>query len=170
MKYIIAVIVCILIVPMQSCAETSSTAESLGRKLIGIWQNGNIEDLGAIVSENAVYEAAQQNHAYKGLEQFGSYVGHLSKFAKDLKIDVLSLNSSKTTATIEWVMTGIQDRPIPGSIEIGTNKEFKVKGVTLIEVKDGLITKATDYMDVLGFVIQLGARVELPGGVVLEMK
>jgi len=67
-------------------------------------------------------------------------------------------------------MRGIQDRPIPGRIEIPSNKEFKVKGVTIIEVKDGRITKATDYMDLLGFMIQLGARVELPGGVVLERK
>lgn len=170
MKYIITIIFSLLIIPIQSCSEKNSIPESLGRELIDIWQNGNIEDLGAIVSENAIYEAAQQNHAYKGLEQFGSYVGHLSKFSKDLKIDVISTTSSKTTATIEWVMTGIQAQPIPGSIEIATNKEFKVKGVTLIEVKDGLITKATDYMDVLGFVIQLGARIELPGGVVLETK
>ena len=170
MKHIIAILVCLLIVPIQSCCEKSSIPELLGRELIGIWQNGNIEDLNAILSENVVYEAAQQNHTYKGFEQFGSYVGHVSKFAKDLKIEVISVNSSKSTATVEWIMTGIQDRPIPGRVTIPTNKEFMVKGVTLIEVEDGLITKAIDYMDVLGFVIQLGARVELPGGVVLETK
>ena len=170
MKLMISILVCLLIIPMQSCSEKNSIPESLGRELISIWQNGNIEDLGAIVSEYALYEAAQQNHTYKGLEQFGSYVGHVSLFAKNLKIDVISVNSSKSNATIEWIMTGIQDRPIPGRVTIPTNKEFMVKGVTLIEVEDGLITKATDYMDVLGFVIQLGARVELPGGVVLETK
>ena len=94
MKYIIIIIAFLLVVPIQSCSEKNSTAESFGRELMGIWQNGNIEDLQAIVSENAVYEAAQQNQVYKGLEQFGGYVGHLSKFAKDLKIDIISLTSS----------------------------------------------------------------------------
>ena len=169
-KPIMTFLVCLLVFPIQSYSEKSSTPESLGRELISIWQNGNIEDLGAIVSENAEYEAAQQNYTYKGLEKFKSYVGHASKFAKDLELKITSINSTQSTAAIEWIMTGIQDRPIPGRITIATNKEFTVKGVTLIKVEDGLITKATDYLDVLGFVLQLGARVELPGGVVLEMK
>lgn len=168
MKRIIAILLCLLIIPIQSCSEKSSIPESLGRELMDIWQSGNNEDLGSIFSKNAVYEAAQQNHTYKGLEQIRSYVGHVRKFAKDLTIEVISVNSTKSTATIEWIMTGIQDRPIPGRVTVPTNKEFMVKGVTLIRVEDGMITKATDYMDVLGFVMQLGAKVELPGGVVLK--
>ena len=169
MKSIIFIFISLLI-PMYACSENSSVAETQGRVLIGIWENGNVEDLDVIMSANSVYEAAQQNHTYKGIEEIKSYVGHVVLFAKDLKIEVISVNSAKSSATLEWVMTGIQDRPIPGRVTVPTNKEFMVKGVTLIEIEDGLITKATDYMDVLGFVIQLGARVELPGGVVLEMK
>jgi steroid delta-isomerase-like uncharacterized protein len=155
---------------MYGCSENNSVAETQGRALIEIWQNGNVEDLDLIMAANSVYEAAQQAHSYKGLEEVKSYVGHVVLFAKDLKIEVISARSAKSSASVEWVMTGVQDRPIPGRVTVPTNKEFMVKGVTLIEVEDGLITKATDYMDVLGFVIQLGARVELPGGVVLEME
>jgi hypothetical protein len=36
-----------------------------------------------------------------------------------------------------------------------------------MEYKDDKIIKAVDYMDVLGFVIQLGGKVELPGGVII---
>ena len=50
---------------------------------------------------------------------------------------------------------------------MATNKSFTLKGTTIIEMEKGMITKATDYMDVMGFVIQLGARVELPGGTLL---
>ena len=169
MKLFICIVIGLLI-PMYGCSENISVAETQGRALINIWENGNIEDLDKIMSANPVYEAAQQNHSYKGLEEVKSYVGHVVLFAKDLKIEIISVISTKSSATIEWVMTGIQDRPISDIITVPTNKEFMVKGVTLIEVEDGLITKATDYMDVLGFVIQLGAKVELPGGVVLEMK
>jgi hypothetical protein len=81
MKHIIAILVCLLIIPIQGNSEKSSIPESLGRELIDIWENGNIEDLDAILSETAVYEAAQQNYTYKGLEQVGSYVGYVRKFA-----------------------------------------------------------------------------------------
>jgi hypothetical protein len=40
-----------------------------------------------------------------------------------------------------------------------------VNGVT--EFKDGKIQKASDYMDVLGFVIQPGSQIRLPGGVTI---
>jgi len=39
--------------------------------------------------------------------------------------------------------------------------------MTRIEVKNGKIERASDYMDVLGFVIQLGSQIELPGGIVI---
>ena len=48
--------------------------------------------------------------------------------------------------------------------------ELNKEKTNIIHVKDGLITKAIDYLDSLGFLVQLGAKVELPGGVVLEMK
>jgi steroid delta-isomerase-like uncharacterized protein len=135
-----------------------------------IWENGNISDLENIMVKDAIYEAAQQNYSYKGIEEIGKYVGHVHSFSSDLKIEIISINSTKEFSVLEWVMTGIQDRPIPGHVLIGTNREFRLKGITMIEIKDGRIRKATDYMDVLGFVMQLGARVELPGGGVLESK
>jgi steroid delta-isomerase-like uncharacterized protein len=150
------------------CTENSTIPETQGRALIKIWESGKVEDLASVMSTDAVYIAAQQNHSYEGIEEAGRYVGHAKLFASDLKIEVISVTSSKSTAVLEWIMTGTQDRPIPGRVTVATNREFSVRGVTLIEVKDGLISKATDYLDVLGFVIQLGARVEFPGGVVLE--
>ena len=135
-----------------------------------IWENGNIHDLERIMTHDVIYEAAQQGYNYKGIEEVGQYVGHLKLFAKDLKIKVISVISTETTAVLEWIMTGIQDQPIPGRISVATNREFSVKGATIVEIKDELIIRATDYMDLLGFVIQLGARVKLPGEVVLESK
>ena len=159
-----------LSIALMSCTKKTYISESHGEALIRIWENGNIQDLGKIMAHDAVYEAAQQGHSYNGIDEIGNYVGHVNSFAKDLKIKIISLKSSETSAVVEWIMSGIQNRPIEGRVSVATNREFNVKGVTIIEINDGLISKATDYMDVLGFVIQLGARVELPGGMVLELK
>ncbi|MBM4093897.1 MAG: hypothetical protein FJ276_31500 [Planctomycetes bacterium] len=64
-------------------------------------------------------------------------------------------------------MRGVQDRPIPGRVPVATNRPFELKGVTVVELRDGRIARAADYIDVLGFVVQLGSRIELPGGVVI---
>jgi len=155
-------------IALFGCKEDTTISESHGRALMKIWESGKVKDLENIMDQDVVYEAVQQGISYKGIKEVSDYVGHVTSFTKDLKIEVISIKSTEKTAIIEWIMSGIQDRPIPGRITIATNKKFSIRGVTIVEIKNGLISKATDYMDVLGFVIQLGARVELPGGVVLE--
>jgi hypothetical protein len=44
-----------------------------------------------------------------------------------------------------------------------------IKGATLVRVEAGKITRAADYLDALGFVLQLGSEVALPGDVVLKL-
>ena len=68
---------------------------------------------------------------------------------------------------VELTLTAKHTSPIKGKVPIATNKDITLNGATLVEFKDGKIAKASDYMDVLGFVIQLGSKVELPGGVVI---
>jgi steroid delta-isomerase-like uncharacterized protein len=166
MKVAIWAVITLLFAVSGSAAD-SPPAEVLGRSLIEVWESGNVDDLDSIMSANSSYVAAQQGHAYEGLAEVKRYVGHVVHFATALEIEVLSATSMGSTAVIEWEMRGIQNRPIPGWIEIATGKRFSLRGVTIVEVENGLIHKATDYMNVLDFVVQLGARLELPGGVVL---
>ncbi len=149
------------------CNKKVQNTITQGEALMQVWESGNTDELSSIMTEDAEYEAAQQLYTFKGLEEIGGYIKHTSSFAKDLNIEVLAVKASKNFAAIEWIMTGIQDRPIPGRVNAATNKSFTLKGTTIIELEKGKITKATDYMDVLGFLLQLGARVEIPGGVVL---
>jgi hypothetical protein len=68
---------------------------------------------------------------------------------------------------VEWTFRANQSSPITGRIPIATNNDVILNGVTLIEFKEGKIEKASDYIDVLSFVMQLGSKLELPGGVVI---
>ena len=66
-------------------------------------------------------------------------------------------------------MTAVQSNPIPGGVPVATNKRIKIQGATLIHVEDGKIVRAADYLDALGFVLQLGSEVALPGDVILKL-
>lgn len=44
---------------------------------------------------------------------------------------------------------------------------FELKAAAVVELRDGRIARAADYIDVVGFVVQHGAQVELPGGVII---
>jgi hypothetical protein len=82
-------------------------------------------------------------------------------------MEIREINVSENMGYVEWTMTAKQTGPIEGRVPIATNNNITLNGVTLMEYKDDKIIKAVDYMDVLGFVIQLGGKVELPGGVII---
>ena len=152
---------------LAGCAQPAELPERRVRELMEIWETGEVERLDDIVAPAVVYDDVPNGERFSGLEGVRRYVGHVHSWAGQVEITISEVHSGEDTAIAEWVMRGIQDRPIPGRVPVATNRPFRLQGVTLVEIHDGRITRAADYIDVLGFVVQLGGRVELPGGVVI---
>jgi ketosteroid isomerase-like protein len=55
-------------------------------------------------------------------------------------------------------------------VPVGTGREIVLNGVTVIEIRDGRIIRAADYTDAGALMLQLGGRIELPGGGVVELE
>lgn len=131
---------------------------------------GDTATLDEITAPDVVYDDVPNGQRFEGREGVRRYIRHVHAWASQINIKVTRVHGSANTAVAEWVMSGVQDRPIPGRVPVATKRTFELKGVTLIEVRDGRITRAADYMDVLGFILQLGGRVELPGGIVIPKR
>ena len=54
-------------------------------------------------------------------------------------------------------------------MDIATEREFILNGITIIEIEDGLIRRAADYIDTMPLLLQLGSEVTLPDGEVLRL-
>lgn len=108
------------------------------------------------------------NQVFSGVQEINKYISHIHSWASDIKMTTRNIKVSDEIGFIEWTLNAKQTRPIIGRIPVATNKNITLNGVSLIEVNNDKIVKASDYMDVLGFVIQLGSKVELPGGAVIE--
>ena len=152
---------------LSSCTEKIQDSETLGRKLMKIWESGEVEKLDLIMSSDAVYTAGQDGDVYDDPDEIKDYISHVGGFSKDFKVDIKSVKATETFSVLEWKMTGFQHKPVPGKISVPTNRKFTVNGVTIVEVENGKIIRATDYLDLLGFVVQLGAKVDLPGGKII---
>ena len=137
--------------------------------LMEVWQSGEVSNLDPIVSDSATYFDAANGEYFEGLEGFMSYVGHVHSWASNIEIEVTSRGGDNSWAFSQWTMTGVQDRPIMGRVPIATNRAFQLNGMTVIKVEQGKIIEASDHLDALGLVLQLGARVELPGGPVIQL-
>ena len=137
--------------------------------LMGVWESGEVGRLEDLLSADVVYEDVPNGVSLQGLEAATGYVGHVHAWASDIEILIDRTFGSESEAVAEWTMTAVQSSPIPGRLPVATDRRITLKGVTLVEVRQGKIVRAADYMDTLGFVLQLGGEVALPGEVVLKL-
>ena len=148
--------------PAQDASPSSALEE-----LLGVWESGEVESLGRLFEDDAVYVDMPNDRRLSGLEAIKGYVSHVHSWASEIRVEIRSVREGPSFAVAEWTMEGTQDRPIRGLIPIATGQSFSISGTTLIDVRNGLISRAVDYIQVTPLMLQLGGRIELPGGVVL---
>jgi steroid delta-isomerase-like uncharacterized protein len=156
-----------LTIMLIGCASGPITHQR-ARQLMTVWETGDTELLEQITSADVVYDDQPNGTRFVGRDGVRRYVEHVHRWADEVQITVTAVHGSGNAAVAEWTMRGVQSRPIPGRLAVATQRSFELKGLTLVEIRDGRIRRAADYLDVLGFVLQLGARVELPGGALIE--
>jgi len=142
-------------------------ASRAARRLMEMWESADTAQLASLAAEDVVYDDVPNGQRFQGHEGVRRYIGHVHSWAGAIRFEVTAVHGGDDSALVEWILRGVQDRPIPGRVPVATGRPFELKGATLVEMKGDKITRAADYLDILGFVVQLGARVELPGGVVI---
>jgi steroid delta-isomerase-like uncharacterized protein len=152
--------------PSQADAEN----EIAIRSLMAMVAAGNADDVAGLFHPDAVYDDYANQQQYRGLEEIAGYVAGGTRWATAVSMDVMSVHISDSTAVAEWVFTGIQDRPIGSLLPVVTGREVVLNGVTIIEMEDGRIRRAADYVDALQLVLQLGGELHMPGGGLLRQE
>ena len=160
---------------LTGCAQLSESeeqrlreAELTARSLMAAWERGDralIEDL---FWPEATYDDFPNQHTYQGIEEIIGYVDALHAWADDVYMNVGTVHVTTNGAVIEWVFSATQARPM-GAIRVGTGEEVVTNGVTVLEFEGNRIMRAADYADTTPMMLQVGGRIELPGGEVLEL-
>jgi hypothetical protein len=141
--------------------------KNLGQNLIHLWETGDTLKTKNLFIKECSYIDIANNQVFSGIPEINKYISHIHSWASDIKMTIRNIKVSGEMGFIEWTLNAKQTKPIHGRISIATNNAIILQGATLIEIKNGKIEKASDYMDVLGFVIQLGSKIELPGGMII---
>ena len=55
---------------------------------------------------------------------------------------------------MEWVMSGTHANALPGVP--ATGRRFRVRGATMLELRDGRVTRNRDYWDTATLLTQMG--------------
>ena len=160
----------LLLASFAACAEPDGQSpEHMVNELMAAWESGEASRLAELMAPDVVYDDIPNGRSLQGIEESIAYVTHVHEWASNIEISVDRSFGNETDAVAEWTMTATQSDPIPGRIPVATGNQIALKGATLVHVENGKITRAADYLDTLGFVLQLGSEVSLPGGVVLKI-
>lgn len=155
-----------------ACGPSDEQADALGQYLMQSLtfarQTADTAMIEEIFQPDAVYDDYPDQVSYEGIEDIIGYLTSVHEWGDDVYLTLGAIQTSPTGATGEWTLGAVQTRPIPDLVGTGSDRETVVSGVTIIEIEGGRITRAADYWDRAGFMLQLGARIELPGGTVLE--
>ena len=147
--------------------DSSIREMELGVKLMDIWESGDTALLSEIFHSNGTYVDMPNNHTFEGIPGAQAYVNHVHTWGTNINMEIKDSFFANGKGHIQWTFTAVQTNPIPGRVPVATDQKVTLNGVTLFEFKEDKIFKATDYLDAFGFVLQLGSKVELPGGVVI---
>jgi SnoaL-like domain len=149
-------------------SERSYSSELALRSLIASFESADTALILDIFSPQATYDDFANQQSYEGLEEIVGYITSVHDWGSDVYMNLGTVHASEASATGEWVFSAVQSRPMGSRLPIATGREVVLNGVTIIEMDGDRIIRAANYTDNLPFWLQLGAKLELPGGGVID--
>jgi ketosteroid isomerase-like protein len=137
--------------------------------LVSAWQTADTALISDLFWPDATYDDYPNQVAYRGVDEIVGYITGVHEWGDDVYMNIGSLHVTETGAVAEWVFAAVQNRPMGEFIPVVTGREVVLNGVTIIEMEGGRIARAADYTDTAPIALQLGGRIELPGGGVIEL-
>ena len=152
----------------QGTNPTLDRNEFTVQALISTWASADTSLILDLFWPEATYDDFPNQTTYEGLQEIVGYITGVHDWGDDIYMNAGQIHASESGAVAEWTFSALQRRPMGDLVSEGTGREVVLNGVTIVEILDGKILRAADYMDTAPLMLQLGARIELPGGTVLE--
>ena len=118
------------------------------------WSSGDAAQVGALYTEDAVREDIPTGITSRGRAEIEAFATGLFETDADVRLVVTDGFVGETWAVVEWTFTGTRE-------ETGGGVTFR--GVSVLELEDGLIRQETDYYDLPQMMQQIAAAEGTPG-------
>jgi steroid delta-isomerase-like uncharacterized protein len=165
----VAAAVCTSACAMQTEDQALAQNELLVLSLVDALQSADTAAIVELFWPDATYDDFATQLQHRGIEEIVGYATSLHVWADDVYMNVGTVHASTSGAVAEWLFAAVQARPMGELVPEVTGREVVLNGVTIIEVDGGRIRRAADYIDLAPMYLQLGGRIELPGGGVMEL-
>lgn len=131
-------------VNLQSAIDQN---EIIAERFLEYLNSQNIEQFVSLFSEDGTYEEVASGRTYASQQTIGMYIKATLDGIPDSKFELINQVINENVIAIEWVWSGTnsvgwEDMGIPP-----TDKYFEIKGVSIMNIKKGLISSNRDYWD-----------------------
>ena len=125
------------------------------------WNLHDVDKIASFYTEDCVKEDVPVGVDVRGKEAMKAVTSSAFAAVPDMKIELKLIISSGDGAATEWTMSGTYSGGAPGMTAM-TGKPFSVKGATIMQVRDGKISRVSDYWDSAQFLRQVGSMPSIP--------
>jgi steroid delta-isomerase-like uncharacterized protein len=129
--------------------------EELLRGENAAWNAHDVEAIAAFYTEDCFKEDIAVGKATRGREEMKVLVGGAFRAIPDMRIELVTLFSCGDWAATEWVMSGSYSSDYPG-FPSAAGRRFSVRGASVMELRDGRISRISDYWNFASFLSQVG--------------
>jgi steroid delta-isomerase-like uncharacterized protein len=148
-----AAVLAMVVLPIAASPDVKAAGDrdaAVAEKWIAAWNSRNPDKMLPLFTDDVFYEDvafSEVSHGHAGLRKF---VASELEAVPDLELKLLRASVHNGHGTIEWTFSGT-DKGI-----YKTGKKFSVRGVSVIDIRDGKISRNLDFYDSATIMRQLG--------------
>ncbi|MGO8984694.1 MAG: ester cyclase [Terriglobales bacterium] len=154
-RFLIGVLLlAILVLPSTAAPREGKSSEdrdaALPEKWIAAWNSHNPDKMLLLFTDDVFYEDVAFGESSHGIAEVRKFAASEFEGVPDLQLKLLRANIHDGHGTIEWTFSGT-DKGV-----FNTGKKFSVRGVSVIDVRDGKIFRNLDFYDSAAIMRQVG--------------
>ena len=130
--------------------NANPAASAAAQNWIAAWNSHDTAKWAAYFTSDVYYEDVAFGQISRNLDEGKKFAGETFEDTPDLKLELENSSFAGNHGTIQWILTGTDK----GFFKTG--KPFKVRGVSIITVKNGKISRSVDYYDSATIMKQVG--------------
>ena len=135
---------------VQNNAQTAAHKFGIAENWISAWNSHDPDKLTAIFTADVTYEDVPFSAVNHGSAELRKFAASEFEGVPDLRVELANSSIQDGHGSIEWTFSGT-DAGI-----FKTGKKFSVRGVSIVTVKNGKISRNLDYYDVATLMKQVG--------------
>lgn len=133
----------------------ATDAEKMMKDYLKAWNSHDINKILSFFTDDCVYEDAALGAVNHGKKELGAFANSVFTDMPDFKLEIKSAFVAGDWAGSEWVMIGTHAHSSFAKIP-ATGKHFSVRGASITELRQGKISRNTDYWNMATFMQQVG--------------